>query len=216
MITPEQIYQKWFEELNKTRGVKFSRKIKNFEKIKSSERWKYFEACSNLVNRNINQLDYNLYIEALFDFYKTYFNPQFLVSRKSLAIYRSYIDLKETTESPEQIKQSILSSIRFVTTFCKENEIKNFGQYLNYGAFTIPVILQHYISGSISLYFLAAIPDFILIANGSYPKDVITDYLKKDFVDKYHTFRARIVFHKQNLGPLFNNIEEIINKILMS
>jgi hypothetical protein len=209
-ITPEEVYSLWHKEINKAKGRNV-RKVKNFDKAKEKEDWKYFELCSNLINKSQGHVDPNIYIKSIAEHYEGYFQPKLLISRKSIKIYNLHNKIVNLNTSEEFIIESIKKSIKFIVKYCRENDIKNLYDYLSEGSILIPTPLKHLSAGSISLYFLFSIPN-IKIVLGGYPKDSINEYIK-NLDEDFNTHRSRIMAYSST-RKISKNLEEIIFKLI--
>lgn len=210
LISPEDIYRVYHREVNAAVG-RSVRTVKNFDKIKSNPAWAHFERCAQFVNRNNGQVDYRIYLRALAIYFQGWFDPKHLTGSKSIAIYRSYINDRETQHSPEAIKRLLLTSIDFVVSYCKKHELSSLSQYLSEDLNLIPTIAKHYSAGSVSTYFLAAIEDFIYMLD-NYPSDVVYDYFSS-FKTDYTSHRMRLI-HTPELHKISKNLALIIDQLI--
>jgi hypothetical protein len=205
-ITPNEIYSLFHKETNLAKGVHV-RPVKNFEHAHASKDWNYFVSCANLINRNNGHIDPYLYIKALAQYFKGWFNPSFLTSRQSISIYKDYLLTLEQDITPQLINEEISRSIKFIVKFCLENNLSEFCDYLSHDLYLIPTILKHISAGSVSFYALACINNFSILLQ-SYPPDTIQDYLP-NYSERVNLFRSRIIYNKLNY-----DVENIINEML--
>lgn len=210
MTSAEQLYQIFHKETNLVKGINV-RLVQNFDNIKSSKYWPFFESASNLINRNNGHIDATLYIRSLAIFFKGWFNPEFLTSRKSITIYKNYLEQQEQEMSEEFIKSEIVRSVKFIAQFCIENNLNELSDYLSHDINMIPTLMKHIVAGSISYYYLACLDSLLMIID-SYPQDAKDDYLP-NFEQKLNIFRSRIIYNNiQGLIP--KNIENITNELI--
>ncbi len=84
-VTAEQMYNEYHQQIMfYTKGI-HPRKIVNFEKIRKKDTWVNFEVFADMVNRN--NLNYELFIEALVNFSKGWFSPT-LLGHKGIRLYK--------------------------------------------------------------------------------------------------------------------------------
>lgn len=209
-INAENLYQVFHRETNLVKGINV-RTVQNFENIKSTKYWPFFESAANLINRNNGHIDPTLFIKSLAIYFKGWFNPEFLASRKSITIYKEYIAQQEQEMSEEFIKSEIIRSIKFIALFCIEHNLNELSDYLSHDINLIPTIMKHIVAGSISYYYLASIESLMMIIDG-YPKDTKDDYLP-NFEEKLNSFRSRIIFNS-NLKQFTSNIECKTNELI--
>ena len=210
MINAEQLYQIFHRETNLVKGIHV-RTVQNFENIKSTKHWPFFESASNLINRNNGHIDPALFIKSLAIYFNGWFNPEFLVSRKSITIYKDYIAQQEQEMSEEFIKCEIIRSIKFIALFCNEHKLNELSDYLSHDINLIPTIMKHITAGSISYYYLASLESLMMIID-SYPKDTKDDYLP-NFDEKLNSFRSRLIYNP-NLKQFISNIELKTNELI--
>lgn len=208
-ITPEEIYQYYHRQyIYKSKGI-YPKQIKNFEKIKNNRKWIYFKRFADSINRGYGQINYKFYIDSLIEFFNGYFDLKLLGHPKGFKIYKNYISLKEEINNEEKLEKIILENIKFVIQYCKENCINNIEDYFFENQYTLPTIVKHYNSKSISKYFLCMIPNIITIIK-SFPKDVIDDYMK-EFFNEYNSCKNFITLNIK-LRKIRDNIYQILNK----
>ncbi len=212
MVTPEECYAYWHKEWNRFEG-KTVRTVKNFTNAKNRDYWDYFEQFANLVNRNRGKINYKIFITALADQFGGYYNPCNLTKRRSLKIYRSYIKEKEAKNNVTAVKDNVIRSLKFIVDYCHEKRINTFNEYLQENMYMIPTIIKHLDAGSISVHFLACIPDFDLMLK-SYPADVVQEFCT-DIKENYSVYRMKII-HMDNdlLTKVINNHEQLFNTLI--
>jgi hypothetical protein len=210
MITPEEIYTYYHKATNEYRGIHV-RPIKNFEKIYQSPRWKTFQACAHLINRNAGFLNYKILIDALVASYKGKVDVSALVSLKGIKIYKNYVSALEKQSNPSYIKSTLSSSVNFVVKYCKERNITCFDDYIYDGIYLIPTFVKHYTAGSISAYFLSAIENFNIIYKGL-PNDVKESYLE-EFEKEYSVCRSRLLANDET-AKYVNKIGLVVDRLL--
>lgn len=212
IVTAEECYSYWHKEYHRFEGQNV-RAVKNFSNAKKRDYWDFFEQFASMINRNIGKINYRIFITALADQYGGYYNPCNLVKRKSLKIYRAYIKEKQANNSSKSMREHIFKSLKFIVKYCNENGIKNFNEYLCHDMCMIPTVLKHLQAGSVSVYFLACIPDFDLMLN-SYPIDVVQDFAQ-DIKDNYSVYRMKIIHMDDNLvKKVINKHEHLFNTLI--
>jgi hypothetical protein len=208
---PEDVYQVFHQETNLASGRRV-RRVKNFSNAQSKPTWVHFIRCADWINRNRGQVDLQLYMKALADYYEGWFDPKALGGIKATRIYKTYIKDMDEQSTPEYMRQSLLRSIKFVANYCKSSELDDLSDYLSEDLNMIPTVLRHYNAKSVSMYFLAAMGDFREYA-AAYPKDAVTDYIP-DLEDDYPVYRMRIL-HNPDLKKIATNIEQLTNQLIL-
>lgn len=212
MISPEECYAYWHKEYHRFEG-KNVRVVKNFAKAKEREYWSCFEQFAQMVNRNMGKINYKIFITALADQYGGYYNPCNLTKRRSIKIYRAYVKEREINSSGKAMKEHIMRSLKFIAIFCAENNIKTFNEYLCHDMYMIPSVLKHLNAGSVSVYFLACIPDFDLMLD-SYPIDVVQDFAE-DIKENFSVYRIKVIHMNDKLvTTIINRHEHLFNEII--
>lgn len=209
MTSPEDIYRIYHREVNLAAGRKV-RTVKNFDKAKAKDSWVHFEKCAGFINRNKGQVNPEIYVKSIAEYYEGWFDPKFLTGHKSIRNYKEYIKAKEEESNPEHIKIELMRSIAFISKYCKSKSIE-FDQYLGEGHYLIPTVLKHYNAGSISIYFLCALNGFGDILN-SFPQDMVFDYLP-NFKEEYPIKRMRII-NNPDTRKISENLEIVIQKMI--
>ena len=209
-MTPEEIYALYHRETHKAKGVNV-RSIKNFDNAKSKPTWVYFEKCAEFLRKNSGHVDGEIYIKALAKDAEGWFNPKDLGSFKTIKIYKQFLKHNEEKTTPEFIKGEVMRSIKYVVKHCRKKNYTDFSEYLSENMYLIPTVCSHYDSGLISPYFLASLNGFEMLL-GSYPIDVVDDYMKT-YLEDMNVFRLRVVSNK-GLQSVTNKIENVINKML--
>jgi hypothetical protein len=211
-VTPEACYAEWHRQIQLSRGVR-ARAMKNFAKAQAKDTWIYFERFAQLCNKNAGQMDYKLFLSALVEHFKGYVPPKEIPTMKSIKIYKSYVKLLNLQNDPVKVKQSILSSLKFVINFMRENDMHVLNDYLMDNHNIIPSVLKHYNAGSISIHFLCCVPNFnTMIA--SYPTDVVDEYIT-NFDEDYRKYRSRLVSTDDKVvQSIINNLEVLLKRAL--
>jgi hypothetical protein len=207
--TAEDIYRIYHKEVNLAAG-RHVKTVKNFDKAKAKNTWVHFEKCAGFINRNRGQVNPDIFIKSIAEYYEGWFDPKYLTGHKSIRNYKEYVKKRETEASPEHIRSELLRSIAFIAEYCKPKKI-DFFQYLAEGQYMIPTVLKHYNAGSVSIYFLCALGGFRDILNG-FPPDVTYDYLP-NFEEDYPVKRMRIISNPKT-KKISENIEIIIQKLI--
>ena len=163
------------------------------------------------MNRNSGMIDYKLFIKAIIQKYGNTASTKALTSRGSFKIYHDYVEEINKKTGPVYIRESIINSMKFIISYCTENNIKDFDGYLYENQYLIPTIIKHLKSGSVSVYFVACINNFNLLLK-NYSQDVLYDYMK-DFDTQYQLCRMRVVA-LDNVKDVLNKADKCIDKIL--
>lgn len=171
----------------------------------------FFEKFVQLIENNDGLIDWKLMVNSLAKFYNGWYHPKLLVSLKGMKIYKTNIKLANCSDDSSVIYSHVVESLKFVKSYCNEKNIDDFDSYLNENKTFIPTMLKHYSSGSISPYFLAMIPNIILIMN-NFPKDS-ADEFAADFISEYSIYRSKIVRIKK-LNNCINNFYQCMNAII--
>jgi len=211
LVTPEKLYSIWYTHLNRQRGIAFSKQIKNFDKIRERPYWKDFERCAQFINRNNGQVDAELYVESLFNFFNGNVKTDILATLKSIQIYKAFLNSREKLNDEDFIKSEILRSLNFILAYCKKHKLNDIYEYFIEDLNLIPTMFRHLNGKSISLYFLACFDNIELIVC-NFPPDVIHDYYPNFFND-FKLYRSRVI-NKISLNKLRINLEKIIKNNL--
>ena len=208
-ITTEDLYREWHKQINLIKG-RHVRPVKNFSKAKSKETWKSFIYCTNFINRNCGQIDYILYIKSLAEYYNGWIDPKFLGNHQSITIYKDFIKKIDLESSTKHIIECLRNSIIFVVKYCRSKGFCDLSEYVSEDIYLISTLIKHLNAGSISIYFLAAIPEFDIIWL-NYPIDVRMDYFP-NFDKKFKLARIRLVSQKEL--SVWLKIDKIVNKMI--
>ncbi len=209
-MSPEELYSIFHIETNACAGRQV-RRVKNFDKAKAKDTWKYFESLSAFMYRNNGHVNPELYIRAMAQHYEGWFNPNLFGKPKSIGIYKTYINELHKNTDPAQIKKQIIDSIGFVVRYCCAKDLKNIYEYFDEDKYMIPTMLKHLHAGSISLYFLTCI-DSIRTILRNYPQDCIDDYAS-NFDSDYKLARIRLL-GAEELDELRENVERVVNQLI--
>lgn len=211
IYTPQEIYNTYHKEFFNLKHGFYPRPIVNWQNYTTKDFWTYIETFTNMVNNNAGQIDPNVYMKALAISYQGQaFDLKTLSSPRSISIYKNYVEQLNHSESPDAIQKSIYDSIRNVSFFIKQNDLKTFEDYLDYDKNLIPIVAKHYSSGTVSKYFLSLIHSFPDILK-KYPTDAVEEYLK-DFEVTYITTRNELM-KNENFRKISDNLETIIQSI---
>ena len=209
-ITPEDIYSTWHREVFRVQGKRV-RGVKNFANAQAKDNWVYFVRCADMVNRNCGQIDYRIFVQSLAEYYEGWFDPARLIARSSIKIYKTHTAITENRVKEHDVHTSLCKSIDFIATYCVENDLKEFCDYLSEGQHLIPTILKHYYSGSVSINLLASINSFELIVD-SYPKDVVSEYIGEN-KEKMQKARSRILVYDKT-RKIAEKLEDVITALI--
>ena len=190
----------------------YPKPVKSLENISNQEQLVHFEKFKVMVESNAGMIDWRLYIKSLAIHYKGWFKPSKLNSLKAIKIYKTYVILENENKSGNIIYRNVLDSIKFIVNYCKENNIKNFDDYINDNITIIPTILKHHKAGSISSNFLSIIPNIKIILN-SFPKDCVDQFCKPFFME-YESIRMRTIKIEQ-IRKIDNCLDKIIDNLIV-
>lgn len=206
----EDIYSYYHRETMFVMKGFYPRKIVNFEKCITPLNIEYLKKFQKFIERNENIINWKLYIIAISKYYKRRFDLRILGTLAGTKIYRQYLEFidEPANLSEDQIKNEIISSLKFLKNYLKENEL-NFNGYLNIQNNLIPISIKHIYSGSISKYFYACFPwNKIIKYFFSYSNDVFFEFFnisKNEFIELIDQKRKNILKYK--------SVREIIQKI---
>jgi len=210
-ITAEYICNEFHKQTFFQQHGKYPRAIKNFEKAKAKASWPFFVGFAKRCNDNLGTIDPHTFIYVLAEFYNGYFQPRLLLSRKSISLYKSYIDKINTTNDKEIIEQSFLISLKYILSYMKENNITDFDKYLYEDQFAIPTILRHYNSGNVSRFFMVAIPGIKIYIESIAP-DIRMSFAPK-FGEEYDSARPKVIMNPK-LRKISDGLPKYINTII--
>lgn len=193
-----------------TRGI-YPARIKNWDAIYKKEDWQYFQRFHNKIIQSGYQIDYKKFIDALFDFSKgQWVNANQLLSVRAVTIYKNYLKKIEEDTDPENIKKQIIASVKFVTRFCKAQNITCFSDYFYHNCNTFPTIITHFNSGVICRAFFELIPN-VTKKIKAFPEDIVHDYLK-DKMNEFETNRLIHIKRSPWIAKFAKNFEEVLDR----
>lgn len=210
-VTPEEIANIYHRETIFVSKGFYPRKIVNFASQKSSDNWVYFERFAVLCCQNGGQLDPDLYITALAQFYKGWFEAKLLCQRSSIKIYNNYIEKMKCVSSVSDITNQIKNSLSFIIKHMFINKLENFNSYMSNNINLVPDIAKHYYSGNVSIYFLAMIPDIEIFLKNILDSGIAQTYFC-DILDCRYSLRdiRRKVLRYPEMIKIFDNLDKII------
>ena len=207
----KEIYQYYHKQAIFHRTGKYPKAIKNWDKIMAKQDWAFIERFAMLVQKSAGQINYKLYIKALFDFSNgQYFPLKLLTSPKGIAIYNHYIKTINDESDPEKVKQGIIRSIKHIVKFCLKNNLKSFDDYFYKNANLYPPIILHYKAGSISKAFFILIPN-IEKKLKNFPADIVADYFPEETIKNFAIDRALYISLSNAIQKFAFNFENIVN-----
>jgi len=214
-VTPEDCYNYFHQETNAVGGRRV-RAVKNFDKAHERDDWSYFESFAQKCNRNGGMLNPKTFITILAKHYGGWFHPKSLISQKSIKLYKSYMRKQDMVTTDESIKANIMKSLKYVVTYCRDNDLNSFEDYFLDGCYVVPQMARDLNAGNISKYMYACMPDADSMLD-SYPKDIKEEFFL-EFIEEYPKLRMRIMSSKdktvKNLSVNFSKIvKELINKV---
>jgi hypothetical protein len=206
-----EIYQFYYREKIYNKVGSYPRALKNWDKAKEKPEWPYIERFASIVNRSAGQIDYKIFIKALFDFSNgQYFSPKLFVSPKGIAIYNAFVKTVNDESNPDKVKEGIIRSIKYMVKFCIKNNLRSFSEYFYKNANVYPSIILHYNAGSISKAFFTLIPN-IEMKLKNFPEDIIADYFSAEKIKAFKTDKILYASLSPTLEKIALNYEDIMN-----
>lgn len=182
----EEIYNECHKQKFFYRNGIYPRPIKNFSVIENSNKKEYLLRFQNLIKRNRNVINWQLYIQALAEVTNGTFDLSILGTLKGTKIYRGFIEYKQKKELNEiEILNEIRRSLAAIANYNFSQNIK-MKDYFSKNFETSPIALQHIFSDSVSIYFYAVMPSNISYSLLNYSDDCYYDLFqcsKNDFFD---------------------------------
>ena len=166
----------------------YPKPVKNFDTLVSDSDKELLRRFQSFLKRNIDMIDWKLYIKSLAQYFKRRFELKILGSLAGNKIYRQYLMFNNLNndKSEEDIYQEIINSLNFLKNYLKENEI-TFDEYFNLDVSTVPIYLKHIYGGIISQYFYACFPHSKLVRMFfNTPDDCFLEFFnlsKNEFID---------------------------------
>ena len=210
--TPEQIYNIYRRKIMLYTKNIYVKNVKNFDKVKTTPNWVYFEKFAKRVNDNAGNLNPEIYIDALIDFFKGYFNLKLLIHLKGIKIYKTYLQTLNSETDMSIIYNTIKADMKFIVNYIKTLRIQSLDYYVMENKDIFPTMVRHYNAGSISDYTLSIIPDILYIFE-NYPQDIQQQFLRK-FRNNYKLIRSDIILDNK-IKKIADNFERIIEKMLL-
>lgn len=206
-MTPEHIYELYHRyAILKTKGV-VPRPVSDFSRIKASGDWIHLERAARVLSNSNGNVDPELFIETLVNFYKGFFPLERLTHITSFKIYSTKVELINSAHDIADVKRLISANVDFVVKFCVETGIFDLDGYLRHDIDLIPSMAVHLGSGRISVYFLACVNDLMRVVS-EYPPDVVEEYLR-DFLTKREGLRRSVLFDG-SIRKFSDNMEKVI------
>jgi len=211
-VTAEDCYQIYHHAKTFAQKGVHPRLIIKWAPIKARPNWVYFEKLADMLYRSAGRIDPKEYIEAVVNHFPLSVNPKLLTTPKGIKVYKS-AQKRAANEGTDEFKiDTIKNSIRFIVTYCNDNNLNSFRDYFHERSDIYPTLVAHMESYRISPYFVHLIPnlkDRIL----SYPSDVRHD----TFTDKFWSENSIFLIaanHSSELKKLKNNIEQVVNTLI--
>ena len=209
--TAKEIYQYYHKQSIFHRTGKYPKFIKNWDKVKEKQDWPYVERFAMLVQKSAGQINYKVFINALFDFSNgQYFPLKLLISPKGIAIYNHYVKTINDESDPDKVKAGIIKSIKHIVKFCLKNNLKSFDDYFYKNANLYPPIILHYKAGSITKAFFVLIPN-IEKKLKNFPEDIVADYFPDEVLKNFPTDRTLYISLSSAMQKFAFNFEDIVN-----
>ena len=205
-----KIYSYYRDKYMMTTKKCHARAITNWDSVEAKETYIYFKRFATMVQKSGGQINYQLYIDSLFDHFKGGFNVKNIGTQSSLGIYKRYINNINKLSDATEVYTNVVKSLKFIINYCVDNNINDFNEYfiLNYNTF--PTVVLHYNSGSISQGCFALIPNIVNRVN-SFPTDVINDYFTEEVKKQLITNKMLIVAMNTKLQYIADNFVKIVN-----
>lgn len=212
--TVQQIYNEYHRQTFYYMNGVYPRSIKNFDKLyQNKQNVEYIQRFQNMLSRNRASVDWKLYIKAIASILKKRFDLKILGTFAGNKLYRDYIKCLFLQEENEQIiYENIINSLKFITTYLKENQI-TFKQYLTFDNITFPLALKHIYAGTISVYFYACFSENKLNSFFDYSQDIFLEYFqlsKQQFLNTYILSKRSKILTYQKILNFIKKIEKIV------
>ena len=212
--TIQQIYNEYHRQTFFYMQGVYPRSIKNFDSLyQNKQNVQYLKRFQNMLSRNRASVDWKLYIKAIASVYKKRFQLKILGTFAGNKLYRDYIKCLFLDEQNEQIiYQNIINSLKFITTYLKENQI-TFREYLEFDKITFPLALKHIYAGTISIYFYACFSENKINDFCDYTQDIFMQYFqlsKAQFIDTYITQKRKYMLSYEKILNFIKKIEKVI------
>ena len=188
-VTPEQLFTEWRKQTFLKEKNFYPKAVKDFSKQREKPEWAYFERFAKMVNNNAGNIDYKIFIAAQVDFYGGWFNPVNLGSLKSIKLYNNYVAILNATDTVAAIEKGIISSVKTVGVYMRNNDLKTFDEYLYEGNTIIPTLAKQMKAGTVSRFFVSIIPNIVDVIN-SYPPDITASYFTS-FLGEVEMLRSK-------------------------
>lgn len=178
----EEIYNEYHKQTFFAMNGVYPRTIKNYDRVLSDPKKKEFLLkFQNMLKRNRDSIDWKLYIYACASLLKNRFELKILGSLAGNKLYRNYMNYIFNEEQQFQyIYDEIIRSLKFLSFYFKENNI-DMNEYLTENIAVIPLSLKHIYSGTISIYFYAAINSYrVYNWFNNYSNDAFQELFKRN------------------------------------
>ena len=209
--TIEEIYNEYHKQTFFAINGIYPKTIKNYNKILSDPKKKEFLLrFQNMLKRNIDSIDWKLYIYACASLLKNRFDLKILGSLAGNKLYRNYINYILSEEQQFQyIYDELIRSIKFLNFYFKENNL-DINSYILSDLATLPLALKHIYSGTISIYFYAAINSYTVYNwFNNYTDDAFQELFKLSKND----FLNNLLDSKRNEILKYPKIRSICDKL---
>lgn len=206
----EEIYNEFYREKFFASKGFYPRSIKNFDKVLDETKKTYLARFQDMVKRNMDLIDWKIYVKACAQYFKGRFELKALGSLQGTKVYRNWVSYNGSKElKPEEVKNDILDSLKFIRLFADGSGM-SLREYFLDRSTMIPYVLKHLYSGSVSHYLYAIFPpDQLFKALGDIPDDVYLELFGCTRNELFeHSFKAK---RSKILG--MSSISKIINKL---
>jgi len=153
-ITADQICSEFYFQYFSVVKKKFiKRDGVEYTKARSDPKMQLaFELIATMINEN--SIDYIDYINNTFNHYNKYIHPKTLVNVGNLRRYGLVLEERKEAKRLVGIYELIVKSIRFVSLYCKMNELADVNQFFRF-CVDNDLLGGFFISGSLSRYYLS-------------------------------------------------------------
>jgi hypothetical protein len=209
-ITPEYIYNLWYKKYIFSIKGFYPRQIKNFEKAKASDKWSHIQKLCDLFIRNNGRIDPEIFINSQIHYGNS--NIKTYANQKSIRRYILYKEHLDNFDKDEDIYNSVISSIKFVSQYCVDNRIKSLKAYLRDDIELYPTVIKHYESRKISKYFLSLLSKLSIFISGN-SNEFCNETFNEGFINELNNLY--ILFNRsQKNRKITDNVEQIIDKLI--
>lgn len=215
--TIEEIYNYYHGQTFFVMKGFYPKPVKNFDTLVNDNDKELLRRFQSFLKRNIDMIDWKLYIKSLAQYFKRRFELKILGSLAGNKIYRQYLMFNNlnSDKSEEDVYQEIINSLNFLKNYLKENEI-TFDEYFNLDVSTVPIYLKHIYGGIISQYFYACFPHSKLVRMFfNTPDDCFLEFFnlsKNEFIDLNIMNKRDNILKYQSIKTISDKFQEKFGK----